>query len=342
MLTKTGMNFLIRTSGGPAPKKQEIGYGHLFRSINLAKSLSIVQTFFALEDFGGCKQILKQNGIKNIDIFKKNLTIESDILKTKQIIRKNSIDVLIIDKRKISNNYIKKLNPFVKTVVIYDIHDYNFPSDLVVNGFIGFKNQTTKNDFNSKCLLGPKYFILNKKFAKRKNKSKKIDILVTFGGFDASHLVEIFLSAAENFLNNISIKIILGPGTKKNSYIENFEKKFSNNLSIIQTTSDMHQEISNAKFGICAGGFTTYEFAALKVPFAIISQVPHQLEIACSWEKKKIAYNLGIVNYNTRNKLIDILKNIQNDNFKINLKRGQSDGLGVVRVSKEIKKLQKN
>ena len=37
-------------------------------------------------------------------------------------------------------------------------------------------------------------------------------------------------------------------------------------------------------------------FAALKVPFAIISQVPHQLEIARVWEKKKIAYNLDIVN----------------------------------------------
>ena len=104
----------------------------------------------------------------------------------------------------------------------------------------------------------------------------------------------------------------------------------------------MHQEISNTKFGICAGGFTTYEFAALKVPFAIISQVPHQLEIARVWEKKKIAYNLGIVNHNTRNKIIDILKNVQKNNFKTNLKYGQSDGLGVLRVSKEIKKLQKN
>ena len=65
------------------------------------------------------------------------------------------------------------------------------------------------------------------------------------------------------------------------------KKKFNNNLSIIQTTSDMHREISNAKFGICAGGFTTYEFAALKVPFAIISQVPHQLQIASIWGKEK-------------------------------------------------------
>jgi spore coat polysaccharide biosynthesis predicted glycosyltransferase SpsG len=336
------MNFLIRTSGGPAPKNQNIGYGHLFRSINLAKSLSLKKTYFAIEDFGGSKQILRNHGIDKINIFKKNIKLESDINKTKKIIHENSIDMLIIDKRKISNTYLQKLNSVVKTVVIYDIFDYNFSSDLVINGFIGFKNQIIKNKFNTKCLLGPKYFILNKKFAQKKKGSKKIDILVTFGGFDASNLVEIFLSAAEDFLSNMSIKIILGPGTKKNSNIRNFEKKFNNRLSIIQTTSNMHQEISNAKFGICAGGFTTYEFAALKVPFAIISQVPHQLEIARVWEKKKIAYNLGIVNINTRKKIIDILQKIQKNNFKINLKNEQFDGLGIDRVSKEIKKLHKN
>ena len=75
------MNFLIRTSGGPAPKNQNIGYGHLFRSINLAKSLSLKKTYFAIEDFGGSKQILRNHGIDKINIFKKNIKYISSKIK---------------------------------------------------------------------------------------------------------------------------------------------------------------------------------------------------------------------------------------------------------------------
>ena len=330
--------FLFRTSGGSAPKNKEIGYGHLFRSINLAKSLKTKHIFFAVEDFGDSKKILKKSGFQNIKILKTNLSLKSDIRETKKIILEKNIDVLIIDQRKILHGFLNELNNFTKTVVLYDIHDYDFPSDLVVNGFIGFKNQIKKNKFNKKCLLGPKYFTLHEKYSTKLVKSKKNDILVTFGGFDSSKLVETFLFSAEEFLNNMSVKIILGPGTKQNRIIKNFQKKYRN-LKIVQSSFDMHKEISESKFGICAGGFTTYEFAALDVPFAIISQVPHQLITAKEWEKLGIAKNLGLINNSTGKKIRNLLKVLEARNFVLKLKKSRIDGLGVVRVSHQLKNL---
>ena len=330
--------FLFRTSGGPAPKNKEIGYGHLFRSISLAKSLKTKNIFFAIEDYGGSKKILKKNGFQNIKILKKNLSLKSDIRETKKIILEKNIDVLIIDQRKILHEYLNELNRFAKSVVIFDIYDYDFPSDLIINGFIGFKNQIKKNKFNKKCLLGPKYFILDKRYSTKIVKAKKNDILVTFGGFDASKLVETFLFSAEEFLNDISVKIILGPGTKQNKIIENFQKKYKK-LKIIQSSFDMHKEISNSKFGICAGGFTTYEFAALGVPFAIISQVPHQLITAKKWEKLGVAKNLGLINNNTGKKITNLVRILQDKNFVLKPIKSHIDGLGVKRVSRQIKNL---
>ena len=159
--------FLFRTSGGPAPKNKESGYGHLFRSISLAKSLKTKNIFFAIEDYGGSKKILKKNGFQNIKILKKNLSLKSDIRETKKIILEKNIDVLIIDQRKILHGYLNELNRFAKSVVIFDIYDYDFPSDLIINGFIGFKNQIKKNKFNKKCLLGPKYFILDERYSQK-------------------------------------------------------------------------------------------------------------------------------------------------------------------------------
>jgi len=330
--------FLFRTSGGPTSKDKEIGFGHLFRSINLAKSLKTKNIFFAIEDYGNSNKILKKHGFHNIKILKKNISLYNDIKEIKKIVLKENIDVLIVDQRKILHEFLNELNHYTKTVVIYDIFDYDFPSDLVINGFIGFKNQITKNKFNKKCLLGPKYFILNKKFSTKINRIKKNDILVTFGGFDANNLVETFLHSAEEFFNDLSVKIILGPGTRKNKTIKNFQRKYKN-LKIIQSSSDMKKEISNSKFGICAGGFTTYEFAALGVPFAIISQVPHQLITAKQWEKLGVAINLGLVNSHTGRKITTLIKNSQNNNFGSKPIKSIVDGFGVTRVSKQIKKL---
>ena len=101
----------------------------------------------------------------------------------------------------------------------------------------------------------------------------------------------------------------------------------------------MHKEISESKFGICAGGFTTYEFAALDVPFAIISQVPHQLITAKEWEKLGIAKNLGLINNSTGKKIRNLLKVLEARNFVLKLKKSRIDGLGVVRVSHQLKNL---
>tara|TARA_B110000467_G_scaffold72190_1_gene65518 strand:- start:120 stop:1130 length:1011 start_codon:yes stop_codon:yes gene_type:complete len=331
------LNILFRISGGKAPGK-ELGNGHIFRSMNLAYYFRGHNIWFLLEDFGGAEKILNQNGFKNIIKLKKNIDIDSDINRSIRIVKNKEIDVLINDAYLVNNQYLKKIKKFVKTVLVTDLKKYNYSADLIINGFIGFKNKKIITNNKKLILLGPKYQILNHQFSSKKKISKKNDLLVTFGGFDEKNITEIFLEEIIKFSTNMKIKIIHGPSSKKTKRIKEIEKNLPRNISFV-SSANMFKEISNSKFGLCSGGITTYEFATLDVPFAILSQVKHQTITAKVWENIGMALNLGLKNKKTPAKIRNYLKSI-NSNLQINTKFSKHiDGFGGKRVSVEIMRI---
>ena len=332
------MRVLFRTSGGRS-RKEELGLGHVYRCMNLAKSLKPHEIYFLIEDYGGVKNLLAEKGFKDIFYLRKKNDLLNDVKKTIHIISSNKIDILIIDRYLLNPKYveeIKKRN--IKTVVITDLRNIEYPSDLVVSGFIGYKNQIKKNHLGTKCLLGPKYQILDKRFSSKKNiYKKKYDLLATFGGFDDYNIARLFLETILKYSTKIRTKVILGPSTIKSKEISTIEKNYKNSIKIVQKTNNMHKEMSEARFGVCAGGLTTYEFASVGVPFAIICQVKHQLVTAHQWHNKKIAINLGLVEKISQNKINSFLYKISNR--KISLKTPKSsiiDGRGSMRIAMEI------
>ena len=326
---------LFRTSGGRIRKK-ELGLGHVFRCINLGYQLKPHRIQFLIEDYGSVSSVLQEHGFKKIFNLIPGLSINDDIKKTTTHILKNNISILIVDKYGLTNRYIQALKKIVHVVVISDLKNIEYDADLVIDGFIGFNNKITKNKFKTKCLLGPKYQILHQQYNKIQNYKKKYDLLITLGGFDANNLLEIILKKISKYEKKIKIKIILGHATKNKSIISKFVTK-SNEITIINKTNNMKKEISSTKFGICAGGITTYEFATLHIPFAIVCQYKHQIFTAKEWHKRKIAKNLGFIQKDS--KKIDVFLNQLLQNKIILNQSNLVDGLGSQRVSKEILKM---
>ena len=326
---------LFRTSGGRIRKK-ELGLGHVFRCINLGYQLKPHRIQFLIEDYGSVSSVLQEHGFKKIFNLIPGLSINDDIKKTTTHILKNNISILIVDKYGLTNRYIQALKKIVHVVVISDLKNIEYDADLVIDGFIGFNNKITKNKFKTKCLLGPKYQILHQQYNKIQNYKKKYDLLITLGGFDANNLLEIILKKIIKYEKKIKIKIILGHATKKPSTLKKFVTK-NNEITIINKTNNMKKEISSTKFGICAGGITTYEFTTLHIPFAIVCQYKHQIFTAKEWHKRKIAKNLGFIQKDS--KKIDIFLNQLMQNKIILNKSNLVDGLGSQRVSKEILKM---
>jgi len=198
------------------------------------------------------------------------------------------------------------------------------------------------SSYNSLCLVGPSYQILNSRFSKKpKSLRKKYDVLVTFGGLDEKCIVNTFLDSLnvnEN-IKKLKIKIILGPIAGKSKKVLAFSKKYSKNVEFVQETKNMYDEISKSKFGFTTGGVTTYEFASMNMPFAVICDDKHQIPTAREWARKKAAINLGFLNNKTSKKIEKVVIDIAQGKMNYPSKTNLVDGMGAKRVSSEILKL---
>ena len=328
------MKILFRTSGGSNPKN-ELGMGHVYRCINLSTQLKPHKIIFLIEDFGSVTKVLRKNNLRTIKLIP-GINDKEDVRKTIECIDKNQIDVLIIDKYRLTNNYAKTLRKKVKVVVITDLRNIQYNADLIINGFIGYDNSTSFNKYKIKCLLGPKYQILNNNFQKVQTRKKKFDLVITLGGFDANCVIEKILDMMK-IKYNFKILVILGPATKKTKKILEFERENKECLTIIKETDNFQKEISKARFGVCGGGITTYEFARMKIPFAIICQYKHQLVTAREWANRDVAKNLGFFEDNLK-KMRCFLEKINQKKIKLKTTK-IIDGLGSKRITKEILKL---
>ena len=340
-ILKNRIQLLIRTAGGKAKNKQ-LGLGHIFRTINLANELQKkFDIHFLIEDFGGVTKILKDHGFSSIKKIPNDVDLKKDIKYTKENIEKNGARILIVDRFRTKKEYLKKMKSKIKTILITDLKNVDYHADLLVNGFIGYKNRKFDNKFQTLCVVGPRYQILNSEFQKPKRLRKKNTILATFGGSDEKNISELLIESIEKVLPLIKIKLILGPVSKKSEKIKKFEKKYPKNLIVQKGTNNMAKEIAQSKFGFCSGGLTTYEFAAMKIPFVIICDDTHQLITAKEWHKEKIGINLGLINKSTKRKIQGIVDKMiiskKIDFPKVNF----VDGKGVKRINDEILKIVK-
>ena len=337
---KKSLKILFRISGGRA-KNKEYGLGHIYHAMNLATRLKNCEYFFLVEDFGRAKKLLESYGYQNIFLLKKNIDVKSDVEITKKLISKHNIDILIVDKHDFkTKSYSKLMKKVIKTVVISDVYKIDYEADLVINGFIGFQNSIITNKLGTKCLLGPKYQILNKKYEdKIKTRRKKYSLLITFGGFDEQNIIENICDELEKYLDMIKIKISTGYATNSSKKLKYLKTKYPHNFFTISETQDLKKEISQSNFGICAGGITTYEFATLKIPFIIICQYKHQLQTAKEWESQNYAINLGLPNSRTKYKIRKALNEIFTNKPALIPKNNLVDGFGAGRVAENIKKL---
>lgn len=339
-MKKKKNRILFKTAGGTA-KKKELGLGHVFRCLSLAIELKPNTIFFSIEDFGGASRIIKKHGFQKIMQLKPNIGIREDLDKTMKYLKKEKIDVLIIDRYKIKKQYINQIKKFVKTVVFLDLFKFNFPGELIVNGFIGFENKEITNKHGTRCLLGPKYQILNNEFSKNVLQIKKKNkILATFGGYDENLISGILLDVLNECDYQFKTKIILGPLTKYSKKMKAFLKSKNQFIKIINQSQNMKKDMSESEFGVCSGGITTYEFECLSVPFGIICQNRHQLVTAREWQRREIAVNLGLVDKSVKQRIKKYLNAIDSNRFS-KMPDHIVDGKGANRVAKEILKIVK-
>jgi len=340
----------------------EIGTGHLYRCLNLARvfSSSNLNIVFVCRNHNGSLIDLIKNEFKVLLLSEKKIKkVKSspylhwlgcsqieDAEDTLKILIENNINLsfLVIDHYGIDkeweNFFIKKYpkkNNF-KVLVIDDLYNRNHICDFLFDQNIIEKSNpyltTTSNKTN--FILGPYFAILSKEYIHKKNliknKTSVKRILIFFSGVDKNNLTYKLanLLCDKNF-ENLTIDIVVGINNKKLSDIKKMIKGRENfNLHIqIKTLSDL---MLKADLAVGGGGINSWERECMRLPTLLISLSHHQINLSNSLNK------FGKVNYLGHFDKVDekkISSNILNEvkNYKINKKKGIFiDGYGAKRI----------
>ena len=239
------------------------GTGHLYRSMSLAKDISLkYKIIFVTNNKQKIAiETLKKSKYKYFCypekiLFKKILShkptvVINDILSTKKneikLLKMNSIDVINFE----------------------DLGSGCRHADLTINEIF-----EKPRDKGRKILWGEKYFFLREEFIKQqKNKLKKIsEVLLFFGGTDPNNLTLKILKSIylDTLKHNININIITGIGYRNFKNLNNYIKN-KNNIFLIKNTKKISNYMRKCQIAFTSNGRTTYELAHMNLPSIVIS-----------------------------------------------------------------------
>lgn len=306
----------------------DIGYGHLYRCLSLAK---------ALEEMDKNQTIVFLTNKESFSILRNyNFEyIESDAFNDIYNVEKINPDITILDSYEFSDRYLKKIKRISKLILIddnNDVYDSKIP-DLVLNGNIHAEDL----EYKSAALLGLKYLVMRSEYwdVQITNGSNN-KIIITTGGSDFNNLMPKFIQSLRSL--QYDREIIIGPGYN-NKEIRKIEEIKTKKDYLIYKPSTLIDIFNDSAIILTASGTSIYEILRLnKIPI-IYTLADNQIKIAKKLEEYGVI-NLGNykeIDYNS-------LENIVNEQLKkIEKKRNELkdlfemfDGQGSIRVAKYI------
>lgn len=273
------MNILIRSDSSST-----IGTGHIARDLVLVEQYKEHNITFATRALkGNINQKIIEAGY-NIEILKNNSFDELN-----RVIKKNSIDMIVIDHYGIDHNFEKKLKENNNNLKIFAFDDtYNkHYCDILLNPNIYGDLNRYKNLVINSCEIrcGAKFTLLRKEFIDEKNvqvtKNNKIKtIFIALGGSDSKNLYRKVLNILEQLNRIEKIKVIIATtlankhlhtlieSTNKRDWIELMIN--SNNIATLMNRSD---------FLIITASGIANEAHYLNLPFIAIKTAKNQIEM---------------------------------------------------------------
>ncbi len=335
------MKILVRVDAYP-----DIALGHLNRCVNLGISLRECGhsvTFLSYNDSATQEILSKTRFEYKLIPFKindkQNKYEELSQLETLS----DSIDLLLVDSYNVDKDYFDFLNKCFPVIVYLDDFGLDFNVDLVINPSC----KVTEGGYKAKkALCGMQYVILGSEYRVGRVmalNTKKCSILVTMGGIDHYDLSSRVIPILEKISLEIEVNIIIGPYYENTKSIKAAAKKSRLTINMFENISNIIPIILESNIALTAGGFTTYELAAMSTPSVGVALWENQRSnIECLSNKDALIplyYSQGQGFDQELTKALSMLVN--NNNLLINISekaRNAVDGNGANRISKEITK----
>lgn len=305
-----------------ADANELIGTGHIMRCLSIAEKIRSLGKGVCFITSDECSNWIIEE--KNFDVICldsvwNNLDSETD--KLIKIIELRRIEILLIDTYYVTFNYLFEIRKHTKIVYIDDLHEFEYPVNLLINYNI-YANKINyldiyKGENIPKMAVGCKYAPLREEFCNiNKNINRTVkNIFITTGGTDnynvTGNLIESF-KTKEWFLNT-DFYFVLGRFNRNIDMLKDLYAGCSNIHFLINIT-DMDKYMKMCDIAVTAGGTTTYELCACGIPSIMYILADNQIEMAKTVSEQKLIPWVGDV----RENLNECLKGI---NFYVDLYR---------------------
>jgi len=261
LLKRVSMLFVVRAG-------MDIGLGHLYRSLVLAKEFfgnSI--EFFLLDSDVKVASILENWGYKwysgNLKELKERL---GDSFRA---------DVIVNDILDTSRDYVEYF--LEKGIFVVNFEDLGEGAELA---HLVFNALYERIDVPDNHKYGYRYVVLDDKFLiwPPNDFRKKVQtILITFGGVDQNNLTQRVLESIKDLIieNSIKVRIVLGLGYKRMDTLGKVIEEIradGGQVDMYRNVSNMAKIMENVDLAITSNGRTLYELAAMRIPIISIAQ----------------------------------------------------------------------
>lgn len=312
------MNILFR-----ADSSSSIGTGHIMRDLVLAKQYLDDKIVFATQELdGNINHKIKEAG-HTLDILESN-----SVKELIRLVKKHSIDLVVIDHYGIDYKYEKKLKKRTGVEILsFDDTYEKHHCDILLNHNISADKKKYKDLVPKSCELrcGSKYTLLRDEFIEEKKsrcpKGKKTNvknskvktIFVAMGGADHSNINIKILKLLEKFDN---LKVNLAT-TTANKNLEELKEYVKNNkcINLHVNSNEIAKLMAKSDFAIVTPSVTLNEIYFMEIPFIAIKTAKNQDDMYRYLKKKKHL----VMSRFTKTKLkkyVELLLNRDDENVK--------------------------
>jgi len=291
-----------------ADSSSKIGTGHIMRDLVLASQYKDSNIIFAVQALDrNINYKIKEAGYK-VEILKSNALKE-----VIGLVKKYSIDMVVIDHYGIDYEYEKKLKKKtnVKVLSLDDTYERHY-CDILLNHNISADKKRYKDLVPENCELrcGSEYTLLRDEFIKIKNKKQKTSdsksktIFLAMGGADHSNVNIEILNVLEKF-ENVKVDLVT---TIANKNLKELKKYVKNRawINLHVNSNKIAKLMKKSDFSIVTPSVTLNEVYYMNLPFIAIKTADNQDDIYQYLKRKNF---LTLKKFNS-NKLKKLLKEI--------------------------------
>ena len=263
-----------------ANSSSTIGTGHIMRDLVLTKAFPNSTIIFATQALDGNINHKIQEADYEIEILNSNA--KEELL---ELIKKHTIDLLIIDNYSIDYEYEKfiKDKTDIKIFVLDDTYEKHH-CDILLNHNISANAERYKDLVPPACEIrcGSDYTLLRDEFIVQKQKPKSNSlhvkrVLIAMGGTDHSNQNINILKVLEGF-KNIHAHVVT---TTANQYLDELKNYTKNktDVTLHVNTSQIAKLMHEADFAIATPSVTINEIIYMGLPFIAIKTAENQKDI---------------------------------------------------------------